>query len=30
MTTVNITIHPEDYSQIEAVKDFMNASKIKF
>jgi predicted transcriptional regulator len=30
MTTVNITIHPEDFSQIEAVKAFMNASKIKF
>uniref|UniRef100_UPI0040497EB6 DUF2683 family protein n=1 Tax=Flavobacterium sp. TaxID=239 RepID=UPI0040497EB6 len=30
MTTVNITIHPEDSSQIEAVKAFMNASKIKF
>ena len=30
MTTVNITIHSEDFTQIEAVKAFMNASKIKF
>jgi hypothetical protein len=30
MSSVNITIHPEDASQIEAIKAFMKALKIKF
>jgi predicted adenine nucleotide alpha hydrolase (AANH) superfamily ATPase len=30
MSTINITIHPQDESQIEAVKAFMKALKIKF
>lgn len=29
-TSVNITLHPKDESQIEAVKAFMKALKIKF
>jgi hypothetical protein len=30
MPTINITVHPQDDSQIEAVKAFMKALKIKF
>lgn len=30
MSSVNITIHPEDASQVEAIKAFMKALKIKF
>ena len=30
MTPLNITIHPQDDAQIEAVKAFMKALKIKF
>lgn len=30
MSSINITIHPEDASQVEAVKAFMKALKIKF
>lgn len=30
MSTINITLHPKDESQIEAVKAFMKALKIKF
>ncbi|MEX0996160.1 MAG: DUF2683 family protein [Flavobacteriaceae bacterium] len=30
MATVNITLHPKDDAQIEAVKAFMKALKIKF
>lgn len=30
MQTINITAHPQDDSQIEAVKAFMKALKIKF
>jgi hypothetical protein len=30
MSSINITVHPKDESQIEAVKAFMNALKIKF
>lgn len=30
MATVNITMHPKDDTQIEAVKAFMKALKIKF
>jgi hypothetical protein len=30
MSSINITIHPEDASQIEAIKAFMKALKIKF
>ena len=29
-TSVNITLHPKDESQIEAIKAFMKALKIKF
>ena len=30
MATINITVHPKDDAQIEAVKAFMKALKIKF
>lgn len=30
MQTINITAHPNDTSQIEAIKAFMKALKIKF
>jgi hypothetical protein len=30
MQTINITAHPQDDSQVEAVKAFMKALKIKF
>ncbi|OAB27782.1 hypothetical protein SAMN05444395_11419 [Flavobacterium fryxellicola] len=30
MSTISITAHPEDASQVEAVKAFMTALKIKF
>ena len=30
MQTINITAHPKDDSQVEAVKAFMKALKIKF
>ncbi|PKP40792.1 MAG: hypothetical protein CVT96_07660 [Bacteroidetes bacterium HGW-Bacteroidetes-13] len=30
MATIKITVHPKDDSQIEAVKAFMKALKIKF
>jgi len=30
MSTINITLHPNDDAQIEAVKAFMKALKIKF
>lgn len=30
MSTVNITLHPNDETQVEAVKAFMKALKIKF
>ena len=30
MSTINITLHPNDDAQVEAVKAFMKALKIKF
>jgi len=30
MTAINITIHPNDESQVEAVKAFMNSLKLEF
>jgi len=30
MSSINITIHPEDASQVEAIKAFMIALKIRF
>lgn len=30
MPTINITAHPENASQVEAIKAFMRALKIKF
>lgn len=30
MQTINITAHPQDVSQIDAIKAFMKALKIKF
>lgn len=29
-TSINITLHPKDDAQIEAIKAFMKALKIKF